>query len=285
MSDDWSAEEVGATIEDYFRMLEHELRGERYVKREHNRALQRLLHHRSPGAVEFKHQNISAILIEEGFPYIAGYKPLSNVQGILRDAVVARLALDTALIRATADAVSIAPEAPPAVRSLRDIMVPVPARVRPADRVYSRSRPPLVPRLNVNYLQREANNAKLGSAGEELVMEIERRRLRSAGKRSLAERLDRVSLSVGDGLGYDILSFETSGKERLIEVKTTSFGRMTPFFASRKEVAISELRPSEYNLYRVFGFAREPKIFVLSGSLHQTCILEASQYRASLLFE
>ena len=285
MPDGWSVEEVDATIEDYFRMLEHELYGEPYVKREHNRALQRLLNGRSTGAVEFKHQNISAILIDEGFPYIEGYKPLPNVQGLLRDAVVARLALDATLIEAAAAAVTIVPETPPALRALSDILVDVPVREKPTDRVYSQSRSSTIPRLGVNYLQREANNSKLGAAGEEFVLDIERRRLRSAGKRTLAERIDRVSTSIGDGLGYDILSFETNGKERLIEVKTTSFGRMTPFFARRKEVAVSESRPSEFNLYRVFAFVREPKIFVLSGSLHQSCILEPSQYRASLPYE
>ena len=40
----------------------------------------------------------------------------------------------------------------------------------------------------------------------------------------LAARVDRVSETRGDGLGYDVLSFETSGRERLIEVKTTNYG-------------------------------------------------------------
>ena len=282
MADDWSREEVGATVEDYFRMLELELRGEPYVKKAHNIALQRLLNGRSAGAVEFKHQNISAILITEGFPYIEGYKPRANVQGLLRETVVARLANAQTLIDAVATAVSVLPQPPTLATSFGDVLVPVPVREMRRDRVYSAPSLPSVPQLGVNYLEREANNAKLGDAGEEFVMEYERFRLRRAGKRALAERIDRVSATVGDGLGYDILSFETSGRERLIEVKTTSFGQMTPFFASKKEVDVSEMRSTEFNLYRVFRFGREPKLFVLPGSLRETCVLDPSQYRVSL---
>src|SRR6267142_1502762 len=80
MPDDWSREEIEATISDYFRMLERELKGEPFNKREHNRGLQAQLRNRSAGAIEFKHQNISAILIDLRFPYIEGYKPARNWQ-------------------------------------------------------------------------------------------------------------------------------------------------------------------------------------------------------------
>src|SRR5258707_8811801 len=91
MPDDWSQEEVEATVSDYLDMLSHELRGEIFNKKEHNRQLQRQLRNRSPAAIEFKHQNISAILLELGFPYIDGYKPARNWQSLLRIAVENRL--------------------------------------------------------------------------------------------------------------------------------------------------------------------------------------------------
>jgi hypothetical protein len=112
---------------------------------------------------------------------------------------------------------------------------------------------------------------------------VEDRRLRSTGHKQLAERIEHVSRSQGDGLGYDILSFETDGRERLIEVNTTSFGAMTPFFASKREVAVSEERAQNFNLYRVFKFSEAPKIFILQGSLRDSCDLDAVQFRASLL--
>ena len=60
----WSPEEVEATVADYFRMLSLEASGQPYNKAAHNRALLKQLSGRSRGAVELKHQNISAILSE-----------------------------------------------------------------------------------------------------------------------------------------------------------------------------------------------------------------------------
>ena len=43
----------------------------------------------------------------------------------------------------------------------------------------------------------------------------------AAGRTDLAERIRWASHVDGDGGGYDILSFDTDGSDRLIEVKTT----------------------------------------------------------------
>ena len=97
MNQDWSRSEVEATVADYFDMLQRELSGLDYNKTEHRRRLGVLLDNRSDGAVERKHQNISAILIELGFAYISGYKPLSNYQQLLFEVVSDRLAASTDL--------------------------------------------------------------------------------------------------------------------------------------------------------------------------------------------
>ena len=81
--DDWSREEVEATVGDYFSMLRDELAGLRVNKAEHNERLRRLLRSRSKGSVEFKHANISAVLTLHGYPYIDGYKPRLNFQALL----------------------------------------------------------------------------------------------------------------------------------------------------------------------------------------------------------
>jgi hypothetical protein len=96
----------------------------------------------------------------------------------------------------------------------------------------------------------------------------------------LANRIEHVANPKGDHLGFDILSFETDAREKLIEVKTTRFGALRPFFASKNEVEISEAREYEYQLYRLFNFARQPKLFVLPGSLRNTCSLDPMQYSA-----
>ena len=131
-----------------------------------------------------------------------------------------------------------------------------------------------------NYLEVEMRNRAIGLAGEELAMRYEHERLWRAGKKDLADKIEHVARSQGDGLGYDILSFEITGQERLIEVKTTHFGALTPFFVSRNEVGVSETAEVNYALYRLFNFRRQPGLFVLDGPLRRSCDLEPFQYSA-----
>lgn len=74
----WSRAEVEAIVNDYLAMLASELAGTPYNKAAHRRALLAQLEARSPQSVEFKHANISAVLLDAGFPSIIGYKPRSN---------------------------------------------------------------------------------------------------------------------------------------------------------------------------------------------------------------
>lgn len=271
---------MAATVADYFDMLEHELRGEAYNKKAHNRWLQERLNGRSAGAIEFKHANISAVLIELGLPYIDGYKPRANYQELLRDEVVARLEASHGVLAATAAIVNATAPAAPSLRSLADIVVGKPVRDR--GRLYERRSAPPPPPRHVNYLEQEARNRSLGRAGEEFALEVEHRRLWEAGRKDLADRIEHVAATQGDGLGYDILSFEENGRERLIEVKTTAFGQMIPFFATQNEVKVSEAHRDQFVVYRVFKFREAPRLFFLHGSLRESCILDPVQYRASI---
>lgn len=280
MSEAWSREEVEAAVADYFVMLGMELRGQPYNKAEHNRQLQQLLRNRPRGSIERKHQNISAILIELGYPYIDGYKPLVNYQQLLRSVVEQRLSAATSLHQTVASVVESRVESIPNVSDILAIQVPPPSRERSNGRLYERAEPPRNP-VRRNYLELEARNQSLGRAGEEMVLRFEHERLWWAGQRTLADRLNHVSRTQGDHLGYDIHSFETDGRDRLIEVKTTRFGVMTPFFASRNEVGVSETREPEYHLYRLFSFRDQPKLFVLSGSLRNTCELQPVSFLAT----
>jgi len=68
-------------------------------KTEHRRALrQRLSANRTNSAIEYKHQNISAVMIELGLPYIRGYTPMGNRQEALAIEIQRRLQADPALL-------------------------------------------------------------------------------------------------------------------------------------------------------------------------------------------
>lgn len=277
MANDWSREEVEATVSDYFEMLAMELRGEPYNKAEHNRNLQKLLNGRTKGAIEKKHQNISSVLIELGYPYIDGYKPLGNYQQLLYAVVEDRLLHTRGLHEAAAEAVQEPVKQTPAAENL--ILVNPPRRDKTKPKLYDKPKQVRKP-VRRNYLEIESRNQTLGLAGEKLILEFEHKRLWQAGKKDLANRIEHISETAGDGFGFDIHSFETDGRDRLIEVKTTRFGELTPFFASKNEVDVSDARENEYQLYRLFKFTEQPKLFILAGLLRKTCSLDAIQFAA-----
>lgn len=168
---------------------------------------------------------------------------------------------------------------PPVVEDVLTILVNPPRREEDKPKFYDRAPQNRTP-VRRNYLEIESRNQTLGLAGEKLVLEFEHKRLWQAGKKDLANRVEHVADTTGDHLGFDIKSFETDGRDRLGEVKTTRFGALTPFFASKNEVQVSEVREAGDQLYRLFNFTQQPKLFVLPGSLRNTCSLDPIQFAA-----
>ena len=80
---DWSRVEVEAIVADYLQMLTLELAGQSYNKTTHRENLKQELQDRSDSSIEFKHANISAAMLDLGFPPIRGYKPRSNYQALI----------------------------------------------------------------------------------------------------------------------------------------------------------------------------------------------------------
>lgn len=106
---------------------------------------------------------------------------------------------------------------------------------------------------------------KLGDRGEKIVLDFERDRLRKAGHNDLAEKVDRVSLK-SDSYGYDILSFETDGTKRFIEVKATSMKvGLTNFFLSSNELETAK-ELDNYYIYMVYDVvSKTPKVWVVGN--------------------
>ncbi len=274
---DWSHEEVEACVADYLHMLTLELNGQRYSKTVHARALAERIDGRNRAAIEFKHCNISAVLLALGYPYIDGYKPRGNYQTLLFDVVGGQAQSNDAL-QAAAQSAVLRPAVMVAPEDTDAVWVPAPtaARVRETPPIYL----PRFSPIQRDYLAQEARNQSLGRAGELFVIELETRRLHAAGQKRLANRVEHIAASQGDGLGYDVLSYETDGRERLIEVKTTAFGILTPFHVSRNELARSEVDADKYRLYRLFDFRAKPRLFDLPGAITSHCLLEATMYIA-----
>ena len=134
-----------------------------------------------------------------------------------------------------------------------------------------------------DYSHQERQNRSLGLKGELLVIKYERERLKTIGLGDLADKVIHASKTIGDGCGYDILSFNDDGSERFIEVKTTKGGKRTEFYLTANELAYSKLMKDSYYLYRVYDYENDNntgKVYCLSGSIVDNFSLKPTQYKA-----
>lgn len=268
----WTDEENDMTVADYFAMLREDLAGRPYSKTGYRRALLPLLNSRSEGSIEFKHQNISAVLKGLGQNWIPGYKPAFNFQASLVDAVVRQL-----------EAAPLQYPPSPDIPSMRESPQ---LWIGPAPTLSNQPPPKELEQMlsiarKFDVAGRDERNRALGRAGEERALMHERFTLRSVGRDDLARRVRWVSEEDGDGTGYDIASFTPEGQPRLIEVKTTNGWERTPFYISRNELVVADERRAEWCLFRLWNFAREAKAFELYPPLDAHVSLTATSFQAS----
>ena len=181
MAEDWTEFEIDAVVADYFGMLADELAGRPFVKL----ALYRSLAEKIPRnikSIERKHQNISAIMIGFGQPWVTGLKPAKHYQNALADGVLRWLDQrpDWLEPRIQAD------EGNPVHKVSSLLIGPPPTH---------QNEPPLIdPALmaaigkKFDVAERDARNRRLGKAGEELVLHHERQSLLQAGREDLADK-------------------------------------------------------------------------------------------------
>jgi hypothetical protein len=266
----WQTVDLDAIVADYFAMLAADLAGRPYVKSKHSKELMARTG-RTHRSIEFKHQNISAVMDELGMPWIPGYIPKRNYQMAIFDAIDRYLSRHEKILESV-------PIAPTVAKSPSEVFVPEPPLITTDKPIPERLRR-LVKKFDP--VERDHRNRSLGRAGEEFVVDVERRRLTEADRSDLARRIRWVAAEDGDGAGYDVLSFETTGKERLLEVKTTNGSAHTPFFLSRNECALAMERPEEWRIYRVHLFCKQPRVFTIAPPLDRAVYLRPESWRAS----
>ncbi|MCY4191483.1 MAG: DUF3883 domain-containing protein [Rhodospirillaceae bacterium] len=270
----WTDEENDLIVADYFAMLADDIAEKPYNKAGHRRALRPLLNQRSEGSIEFKHQNISAVLKGLGEDWILGYRPAFNFQSTLVDAVGRWLASNRAWL-----------DRGPGERAARGIREAAQLQIRPPPTLSNHPPPQELEQMlsiarKFDVAGRDERNRALGRAGEERVLVHEQVSLRFVGRDDLARRVRWVSDEDGDGAGYDIESFEPDGRPRLIEVKTTNGWERTPFDISRNELAMADRRRSDWRLLRLWNFSREPQAFELHPPLDAHVLLTATSFQA-----
>lgn len=271
----WSDAEVELIVADYFAMLQKELTKVAFKKSEHRRALLPLLNNRSEGSIEFKHQNISAVLIRLGQPYIKGYLPRYNYQALLENIVIKYLENSHWTNKEFQEFVD------------RDIKRSIDATdfeklIQKAPELGEAQEPSVNYRrtpVKVNYLEKEQKNRSLGLLGEELVFKYEKWNLFKQGKHNLSDSVEWVSMNQGDGLGFDILSKNLNGTDKYIEVKTTRLGKETPFYFSSNELHFSIEHAKNFHLYRLYNFEDKIGMFTKNGSFKDICNYKATNYK------
>ena len=256
----------------YLDMLRLELSGQAYTKAEYRRQVGQLIE-RSEGSIEYKLQNVSSALYEINHPFIDGYKPARNLQDALRQEVHRQLDMADDIALLAFGALQLGAELPK-VDLAWAIEDPPHIEVRPSPSSTRRAR-------RVDFVRIEAENHRLGQAGEIAVLQRERSALERRGRADLARKVEHVSHSVGDGLGFDILSYDERGEEKFIEVKTTRRGKLWPMLISRGEVAFSQQERDRFHLYRVYDFnEKHAGLYVLRGDVERSCHLAPVTYQA-----
>ena len=126
-------------------------------------------------------------------------------------------------------------------------------------------------------------NGRLGNLGELAAISFEKKSLLEVGKANLADLVEQVSVTEGDGLGYDVKSYNEDGTDKWIEVKTTTGNENSTFHISENQVCVSEAHPTRFHLYRIYDFNPEEKtgsLYTLRGGLRSQLFLTASSYKA-----
>ena len=125
----------------------------------------------------------------------------------------------------------------------------------------------------INWNDANKGRTELGEMGEKFVLELEKHRLIKAGKTKLADEIKHISKDIGDHAGYDILSYETNGKEKYIEVKSTmSCDSSAPIYLTKNELGFNLANHKYYYLYRVYKFNKNTErglVKVFKGKIPQ----------------
>lgn len=103
----------------------------------------------------------------------------------------------------------------------------------------------------IDHVKLQKIKSEIGDKGENLALQEEKDYLISIGREDLANKVSHVAKEQGDGLGYDILSFFEDGREKYIEVKTTTQSIETQFYISQNELDFMRENINNFQIYRI----------------------------------
>lgn len=122
-----------------------------------------------------------------------------------------------------------------------------------------------------NYIENERERKRIGDLGELLVLQYEEEKLRDW---KITKQPEHISKTEGDGLGYDILSYDRQENPIYIEVKTTRGPIDTPFYITAHERAQSIAESNRFYLYRLYEYNEDlntARFYRRGGDLTELC--------------
>lgn len=123
---------------------------------------------------------------------------------------------------------------------------------------------------NANHALSELKKVLQGDRAESLVVRFEQNKLKNCGRIDLSHKVEQVSKTRGDGLGYDILSFNENGDEIYIEVKSKKyFNNTIDFYLTDTEFKFLDAHPNSF-IYYVYDVYEDPKIHITTLSRLKT---------------
>lgn len=132
-------------------------------------------------------------------------------------------------------------------------------------------------KIDFEKVQKSRN--KTGQIGELIVFDM----LTEEAKQKCLKEPEHVSITHGDGLGYDILAFDDEENEIHIEVKSSKDKYADGFDISANEVAASQVKDSIYKIYRVYELdikTKTCKLQIYEGPINdEKCKLVPTQFK------
>lgn len=134
-----------------------------------------------------------------------------------------------------------------------------------------------------DYIEEAKSKQYNGRQGEDLVLKYELTRLsNNRVLQDYVDKIEHVSVTQGDGLGYDIKSFDLDDKgnvvELMIEVKTVTGNINTSINISLNEFKKAQ-ENKNYKIYKVFNYQSEqPELIIINDINSDSLYFEPSGY-------
>lgn len=133
-----------------------------------------------------------------------------------------------------------------------------------------------------DYIGKAKNQQDIGYAGEIFAIKVLSNSLVEKGLKSLADKINHVSKSIGDGLGYDILTYDEQGNDIFVEVKTTTMGINSPFYMSASERQFASSHSNNFVLFRIYDFNLKSGIgdyYIINSNIDEEFEFEPNIYK------